>query len=273
MSEALIIHNSNSSELYELKDLHPLQGDYKKLTKVNLLKLTKSFDIHGFSFPVKIWTDEKGIHWIIAGHQRLRVLKNYKSCIVVNYTNSDEGLIEISRDSYDKIMIPCELVRADNRVEAIKLLLLEDSRFGTTNVDSNFFKDEGLTIADFEDFSIQDLDLKELSADINDIDLDTQLKEAMNGFSNENTVEENEEKSYTADLTKPRAGEMLNEEAKMQHAIGVVNLTFTIPQVHAEELETKLSQVPLIITGKEREQNLRGRRLIKLLLDIDYKPL
>ena len=268
--DELIIHNPNGLPLYEINSLVPLQGDYKILNKKDFEKMKKSFIKHGFSFPVKIWTDNKGINFIIGGHQRLKILKIFNSCIVVDYINTDGGLIETQRNKYNEIKIPCELVQAKNRIEAIKLLLLEDSRFGTTNNDSSFFKDEGLSIKDFDDFSIQDLNLDNI-LDVTGLDLDKHLEDELNKISDKDIHEETEK--YKQDLTKPGAGEMLNQVAKMKHAIDVVNLTFTIPQDYAAKLEDKLSEVPLTIVGREREQNLRGRRLLKLLLDVEIRPL
>ena len=68
----LIIHNPNGLELYDLGSLKPLQGDFKKLTKTNLEKMQNSFEKHGFSFPIKIWTDKQGINWIIGGSPKIK---------------------------------------------------------------------------------------------------------------------------------------------------------------------------------------------------------
>ena len=275
--EELVIHNPNKLELYSLSDLRPLQGDFKKLSKVNFEKMKNSFINHGFSFPIKIWTDNNSINWIIGGHQRLKVLQVFKNCTIVDYINTDEGLEEIARTNYSEIKIPCELVQAKDRTEAVKLLLMEDSRFGTTNNSSDFFESEGLEVKDFEDFAIQGLDLEDISMEIDDLNLNEQLNDAMEKFdtkeSNNDNKAEEIPKQYTEDMTKPSQGQVLSTEAKMQYGTEIVNLTFTIPQEYAEKLENTLAQVPLIITGREREQNLRGRRLLKLLLDVDMKPL
>lgn len=273
----LIVHNPNGLDLYELDKLKPLQGDFKKLTKINLEKMKNSFEKHGFSFPVKIWTDKQGINWIVGGHQRLKTLRLYKTCTIVDYINTDEGLVKAAKTDYETIKIPCELIQAADRTEAVKLLLAEDSRFGTTNNASEFFQNEGLDVKDFEDFAIQDLNLGDISTDIDNLDLDDQLNDAMNQFDEEKSDDVKKsvevQPQYVEDMTKPSQGNMLSTEAKMQYGTEIVNLTFTIPQEYAEKLENTLAQVPLIITGREREQNLRGRRLLKLLLDVDMRPL
>ena len=269
----LIVHNPDGLDLFPLKSLNPLQRDYKSLSNDGRKKMQKSFEEHGFSFAVKIWIDKKGIAWIIAGHQRTKVVKSYKTCTVVSYTNTSEGLIEISRDDYEEIMLPCSLVHAENRKEAIQLLLLEDSRFGNSNKDTDLFSVEGISVDDIQGMAIHDLDLNDVFSDgieIKDNEIQDMI-DSLPALDAEEKPKEQQKEAQKEVIEEKKT--FLPESAQEKYGRKIVNLTFTIPEEYAEKLEANLAQTPLTTFGNERIQNLRGRRLLKLVLGIDIDPI
>ena len=68
------VHNPNNLPTLPIANLLPTQGNLKDLTEKNYNKLKNTIDKRGFSVPVYIWEDEKGIKHLLDGHQRQRVL-------------------------------------------------------------------------------------------------------------------------------------------------------------------------------------------------------
>jgi hypothetical protein len=273
----VIIHNTSGLELFKVKDLKPLQNDYKKLSLSGFNKLKKSIDEHGFSFSSKVWIDN-GIIWIIGGHQRQKVLlKSYKTCTVVDYIVTEDRLVETSRTNYNEVMIPCEQVRAKNRKEAIELLLLDDSRFGDTNKDAEFFKDHDVSDIDFSAMSIDgiDIDLSEIEVDYDDDEYEED--DYSGGFSESLSEEEIEklsgnknnnknENSFTPkDINKPDGDMKLSDVAKLKHGTKMINLSFRFPEEYFEVVEIALAKIPINTIGNPPEQEKRGKRLLRLL--------
>ena len=273
----VIIHNTSGLELFRAKDLKPLQNDYKRLSLEGFNKLKKSIDEHGFSFSNKVWIDN-GIIWIIGGHQRQKVLlKSYKTCTVIDYVATDDGLVEASKTNYNEIMIPCEQVRAKNRREAIELLLLDDSRFGETNKDSKFFMDEDVSAIDFSLMSISgiNIDLDSMNMDfMNDVDT---KKDTENDSDNDDRLSEeelmvlsesNENTTETANLEssdEANRSMKIADNVKLKHGTRMISLSFKFPEKYFEEVEVGLSKVPIRTIGSPTEQEKRGKRLLRLL--------
>lgn len=68
------VHNPNNLPTLPIADLLPTQGDLKDLTEKNYNKLKNTIDKRGFSVPVYVWENDKGIKHLLDGHQRQRVL-------------------------------------------------------------------------------------------------------------------------------------------------------------------------------------------------------
>ena len=68
------VHNPNNLPTIPIADLLPTQGDLKDLTEKNYNKLKNTIDKRGFSVPVYVWENDKGIKHLLDGHQRQRVL-------------------------------------------------------------------------------------------------------------------------------------------------------------------------------------------------------
>lgn len=68
------VHNPNNLPTIPIADLLPTQGNLKDLTEKNYQKLKSRIEHRGFSVPVYIWEDDKGVKHLLDGHQRRQVL-------------------------------------------------------------------------------------------------------------------------------------------------------------------------------------------------------
>jgi len=69
------VYNDNNLPTIPITDLLPTQGDLKDLSDKNYKKLKNTIEKRGFSVPVYVWEDSKGIKHLLDGHQRRRVLE------------------------------------------------------------------------------------------------------------------------------------------------------------------------------------------------------
>jgi len=103
----------------EIDKLKDFQGDLKKISNENLIKLKDSILVNGFTAPVFVW--KKGnTHYIIDGHQRIKALQVLK----------EEGC-EIGK-------LPIIYIKAKDNNDAKKKLLYITSQYGEF-VSSEFF--------------------------------------------------------------------------------------------------------------------------------------
>lgn len=105
----MIVHNENNLPTIPIADLLPTQGELKDLSELNYKKLKNTIDKRGFSVPVYVWEDSKGIKHLLDGHQRQRVL---------------------TTEGWDD-PIPYLKVPAKNLQEAMARLLEITSQYGT----------------------------------------------------------------------------------------------------------------------------------------------
>jgi len=70
----MIVNNPNNLPTIPISDLLPTQDNLKDLTEKNYKKLKNVLENRGFSVPVFVWEDEKGIKHLLDGHQRRQVL-------------------------------------------------------------------------------------------------------------------------------------------------------------------------------------------------------
>jgi hypothetical protein len=103
------VHNPNNLPTIPIADLLPSQDNLKNLTEKNYNKLKNVIINRGFSVPVYVWEDDKGIKHLLDGHQRRRVLET-------------EGWNE---------PIPYLKVPAKDLQEAVARLLEITSQYGT----------------------------------------------------------------------------------------------------------------------------------------------
>lgn len=68
------VHNPNNLPTKPIADLLSTQGELKDLSEANYKKLKNTIERRGFSYPVYVWEDGKGLLHLLDGHQRQRVL-------------------------------------------------------------------------------------------------------------------------------------------------------------------------------------------------------
>lgn len=105
----MIIRNPNNLPLINYKNLVNLQNDsFKDLTKERFDKLCASFKRHGFFVPFYVWIN-KGVYYVLDGHQRLRALHEIES---------------------DGLELPYITIEAKNKKDAAEKLLAIDGKYG-----------------------------------------------------------------------------------------------------------------------------------------------
>jgi hypothetical protein len=109
--------NCSAAVNIELKDLRPLQGNLKELSKTSFEKLKRSIVRHGVTFPFFVWRDN-GTNWILDGTQR------------------DNVLSKMVADGYHCPPLPCALIEAKDKKEAAEKILLISSQYGRMTEES-----------------------------------------------------------------------------------------------------------------------------------------
>ena len=129
-----------------LKDLHPLQGNLKKLPEKKYRKLRKTLLKHGFSFPFFVWRNKNKL-WILDGHQRDKVLRR------------------MQKSGYEIPSLPIDFIEAKDEKEAKEKILLVASQYGEMDADSlsQFFEDAHLDLEDLvETVDLPTIDIEKL---------------------------------------------------------------------------------------------------------------
>lgn len=143
-TEKAISIKCESATTASIHDLNDLQGNLKSLTESNFKALKQSLVKDGLPLALHSWRDENGKLWTVDGHMRIKALKSLEA------------------DGYFIPPIPITLVKASNKKEAAKAILISSSRYGV-------LEDSGLAdfMIDF-DLKLEDielLDLPEISLD------------------------------------------------------------------------------------------------------------
>lgn len=132
------------AETVALEDLHPFQGDLKKLEREQYEHLRNVIREMGFSFTVHVWKN-KNKYYIIDGHQRITAVKTM-----------------VEKEGFACPAIPVSVVSAKDFKEAKRKVLAGASQYGKLNKKGLY---EFLTIHDipFDDivanFDFPELDL------------------------------------------------------------------------------------------------------------------
>jgi ParB-like chromosome segregation protein Spo0J len=149
------IENRSNLPTINYKKLKDFQGNLKKLSEENLNKLKNAIVKYGFTFPKAVWINEEN-YYIIDGHQ------------------TKTALAALEKEGWEIPKIPYYEVKAENRKEAKKKLLLINSSFGQYSKEGieNFIDD-----IDFEEF-VSDFNFNEIEFDfLSDIDDEIEEKE------------------------------------------------------------------------------------------------
>lgn len=130
----------------DIENIHPFQGDLKKLSKVNEDRLKKKILELGFSEPMSVWEHE-GKNYILNGHQRLSVLRAMR------------------KSGYTVPEIPVAMVEAKDIKEAKKKVLSLTSQFGEITEEGlfNFMNDSEIDFKDLDGFRLPEINLEKFA--------------------------------------------------------------------------------------------------------------
>ncbi len=140
MNTQITIHNLSALPVIDYRNVKPLQGNLKDLTKTRYKKLLNTLKRRGFTTPLFIWRDIDDTCWLLDGHQRVRVMTAENI--------NDHGSYEV----------PYVLIPAANLFEAKEQLLEITSEYGHMTV-------EGLEEFAFE-IDLDDLDIHFEAVDV-----------------------------------------------------------------------------------------------------------
>jgi len=177
MTKKLIIDNPNNLTLFPLAEFQLFQGDFKKsMTDRALNNLKQSLLSHRV-FIAKAAFREGGRLWTTDGTQTLAALKSlrdedgYTVCEAVYYDYQDGRMVESRRETFDEIMIPCQLIvpqgdtEQDRRQDALKKLLQINSRYAEVNPETTIFAEfeiPGIEIPAW----LEEIEIPELEIDV-----------------------------------------------------------------------------------------------------------
>lgn len=142
------------TDLIDISQLKPIQGNLKERTREQLIKLRGMIIKYGFSFPIFVWHNQDN-YYTLDGHGRDFVCKELVK----------EGYLFQQKTGEINTKLPVNFIDADSRQNAKEKLLAVSSSFGTIT-------DEGLYEFLFEpDFEINFEEMKNL-IDFPQIDLE-----------------------------------------------------------------------------------------------------
>lgn len=133
----------------DYKELIPFQGSLKRTSKEDKEKLINSIIEEGFSFPFFYW-ENKGKKYIFDGHHRKPALE------------------ELNKRGYNIPLLPADHIKAKDKKNAAKKLLLLNSQYGKITQDTfeSFCKSYSLDInldllnIEIPDIILEDIDVK-----------------------------------------------------------------------------------------------------------------
>lgn len=142
MSDKTIHIKCEAKEYIQLDDLIPLQGDLKSITKEDFDKLKKSLISDGIPLGFHVWHDKDKVYIADGHHRRLALL-----------ALRDEG--------YHIPALPCNPVKANNKKEAAKIVLISNSRYARMSQESisDFMIDFELDLSDLDNIDIPELNM------------------------------------------------------------------------------------------------------------------
>ncbi|MCL2093012.1 MAG: ParB N-terminal domain-containing protein [Treponema sp.] len=115
--------NDCGSDLIDFHELTEFQGNFKIRTDLDINEIKSKIMEYGFSFPMFVWECE-GKKYVIDGHGRLEALKS------------------LEEDGHSIPPVPVVYVKATDTKEAIRILLLCNTRFGyITDTSADNFMD------------------------------------------------------------------------------------------------------------------------------------
>jgi hypothetical protein len=108
-------------DYHEMKEF---QGNFKARTEQDIEDVKKSIIKYGFSFPMFVW-ENGGNYYVLDGHGRLAALRSFET------------------EGYTIPALPVVYIQTKNKEEAIRVLLLCNSRYGyITEASTESFMDK-----------------------------------------------------------------------------------------------------------------------------------
>jgi hypothetical protein len=129
------------------------QGDFKKLSEENHMKLRNEIIEDGFNFAPHVWKCDKH-YYILDGHQRIYVMNQLlKAGYLFEHSDGEQGS-----------MIPCNLVVADTISSAKRKVLQASSQYG--KIDMKGFEDFVMDVDfEFDNFDLAGFEIPDLDFD------------------------------------------------------------------------------------------------------------
>ena len=150
----MIKNSVKGTEVINFREISPLQGELKSLSKENYEKLKKQILKHGITSPIHVWDDGKKL-WALDGHQRCRA---YGAMVQEGHNIPDVPIVRI--DAPD--------------VKAAKQILLGlASQFGKVESEGlfEFLNDSGLEWTEAKELlSFPEINLDKFEAEFGDKD-------------------------------------------------------------------------------------------------------
>lgn len=166
-NEKIIKITCKGADLLPIDSLMTFQGNLKTLSEKKYLKLRRSLESHGWSFPVQVWRNN-GENCIVDGHQTVFTARK----MLTDGWKIKEGLV------------PIDWIEAKDKKEAKQKILLRMSQYG--DYDNESF---------YEFISTEELSFDDLKLEINLPQID--WKEFEKGYLSENNERKEESDSYT----------------------------------------------------------------------------
>jgi len=128
------------------RDLTPLQGDLKKITRDNLDRLKLEIRSRGFLAPMFVWESQRGIHYTLDGHQRCKALE------------------ELEKEGYTIPPVPVAMILCKDLKTARRALLGIVSQFGevTDTVLIGYIHEAEISLDDLVSLRMPEVDIAKL---------------------------------------------------------------------------------------------------------------
>lgn len=142
MSKTIAIR-CTAAKTVDIKKLKPFQGRLKTLSDENRAKPRQEIVTNGFTAPIFVWENEKGVLYTLDGHQRCKVLT------------------ELAKEGWTIPPVPVAIIQADNEQQAKRYLLGIVSQFGEISETGllGYLKEAELKVEALRNLRLPEIDL------------------------------------------------------------------------------------------------------------------
>ena len=157
----IVVDNPSNLPLIPLSELQDFQKDLKKEPSPRAFKKLIDSILKHHVFIAKAVFYEDGVPYTEDGHQTMRPLRylrdaGYKRCRVLKYEMRDGRMAPASKEEYEEIMVPCQIVvpvgdtREERLRDAAEKVLQINSRYAEFNPETKFFDGLGFDSVAFD---------------------------------------------------------------------------------------------------------------------------